>query len=117
MGYVESAESKLKVFSLNTGLSGRQDFTDPDPSRPPSWRFQRILDRIRSERPDVVLLQEVYEEDLEEYSNALGGRMVFSRYCKLTETDREDDALSWGIAIGTTGELFSFSEEFYDELP
>lgn len=108
---------RLKVFSLNTGLSGRQVFTEADPNLPPSWRFDRILDFIYHQAPEVVLLQEVYEGSLERIGNALGGRMVFSRYCNLSLTDRAEEAEGWGVAIGSRLRLFDVKEHYYDRTP
>lgn len=110
-------ESLLRVFSLNTGLSGRQVFTEPAPGQSLSWRFDRILDFIYQEAPDVVLLQEVYENDLQRYRNALGGQMVFSRFCNLSLTDREEEAESWGVAIGSRLNLFNVTEHYFDATP
>ncbi|MDO8619458.1 MAG: endonuclease/exonuclease/phosphatase family protein [Candidatus Daviesbacteria bacterium] len=111
-------EAKLKVLSLNTGLSGRQLFTEADPSLPPSWRFDSILDFIYREAPQVVLLQEVYEgSSLERIGNALGGQMVFSRYCDLSLTDRAEEAEGWGVAIGSKLALFDVREHYYDRTP
>lgn len=119
MRYPESVEEapRLKVFSLNTGLSGRQIFTEADPNLPSSWRFDRILDFIYHQAPEVVLLQEVYENDLERYSNALGGRMVFSRYCNLSLTNSAEEAEGWGVAIGSRLRLFDVKEHYYDRTP
>lgn len=115
MRYPESGEEfpKLNVFSLNTGLSGRQVFTEADPNLPPSWRFDRILDFIYHEAPEVVLLQEVYEGSLDRIRNALGGQIIFSRMCVLSLTDREEDAEGWGVAIGSRQHLSDIKEDYY----
>lgn len=127
MGYAETGqfdvppqEPLLKVFSLNTGLSGRQVFAEADPGLSPSWRFDSILDFIHREAASpnfVVLLQEVYKGSLERISNALRGRMVYSQYCNLSLTDREEEAESWGVAIGSKLDLFGVEEHYYDGIP
>ena len=96
---------KLKAFHLNTALTGRQFGVG---------LFDDTLDFISHERPDVVLLQEVYEGSLERISNALGGQIVFSRMCRLSMTDREEDAEGWGVAIGSRYPLLNATESYYD---
>lgn len=108
MRYPESREEspKLKVFSLNTCQTGRE-----------YGLFDNILDFIYHQAPEVVLLQEVYEGSLEMISNALGGRMVFSRYCNLSLTDRAEEAEGWGVAIGSKRRLFGVKKHYYDRTP
>lgn len=101
MSYLESGLS-IKSFHLNICHSGRQYSL-----------FEDILKFIGRERPDVVLLQEVFEGSLERISNALGGQVVFSRRCRISLTDREEEAEGWGIAIGSTHQLFDIREDFY----
>ena len=94
---------KLEVFSLNTALTGRQ-FGE--------GLFEKILDFI-CKGPDVVLLQEVYEGSLERFTNALGGRFVFSRMCNLSLTDRVEEAEGWGVAIGSRYRFVDTREDYY----
>lgn len=98
MSYVES----LKVFSLNTCQTGRE-----------YGLFDNILDFIYKKRPDVVLLQEVYEGSLERISNALAGQIAFSPMCRLSLTDRAEDAEGWGVAIGSRYRLLEVREDYY----
>lgn len=112
MSYAESEKSdipvevidnaKLNVFSLNTCQTGRQ-----------YGLFDNILDFIYRERPHVVLLQEVYEGSLERISNALGGQITFSRMCRLSLTDRVEEAEGWGVAIGSIYPLFDVRQDYY----
>ncbi len=95
-------ESPLKVFSLNTCHTGREYGLSPN-----------ILDFIYRKRLDVVLLQEVYEGSLEEIRNALGGQVVFSRMCKLSLTDRAEEAEGWGVAIGSKNPILDSREDYY----
>lgn len=108
MRYAESREvevtepPKLKVFSLNTCQTGRE-----------YGLFENILDFIYKQRPDVVLLQEVYAGSLERIRNVSGGHIVFSQMSRLSLTDREQDAESWGVAVGSRHHLFDTSENYY----
>ncbi len=94
MSHAESGEpnipvesTKLKVFSLNTCHTGREYVL-----------FDNILDFIYKERPEVVLLQEVYEGSLVRIENALGGQVVFSRRCRFSLTDRKEEAEGLGYS-------------------
>lgn len=104
MRYPESGEEppKLKVFSLNTCQTGRE-----------YGLFDNILDFIYRERPHVVLLQEVYEGSLDRIRNALEGQVVFSRMCRLSLTDRVEDAEGWGVAIGSRYNLLDVGMDYY----
>jgi|SRR3989344_288601 len=102
MGYIESAELSLKVFSLNTCQTGREYAL-----------FDNILDFIYRERPEVILLQEVYEGSLERIRNALGGQIIFSSMCRLSLTDRQEDAEGWGVAVGSRYRLLDVREDYY----
>lgn len=93
---------RIKVFNLNTCLSGRK-----------YGLFEDILDFICKEEPDVVLLQEVFEGSLERIGNALGGQIVFSRMSCLSLTDKEEEAEDWGIAIGSKHHFFDIREDYY----
>lgn len=101
LGPVESPT--LKVFSLNTCFSGSK-----------YGLFENILDFIYRTKPDVVLLQEVYKGSLERIQNALGGRQVaFSPMCRLSLTEREEDADYFGVAIGSRHRLSGIQEDYY----
>lgn len=100
MSYLETTE--IKVFQLNTCHIGRK-----------YGLFEDILKCIDKEKPDVVLLQEVFEGSLEKIGNALGGQIVFSRMCRMSLTDREEEAENWGLAIGSRHPLFGVREDYY----
>lgn len=72
-----------------------------------------ILPRLDRERPDVLLLQEVFEHDLEKFRNALDARSHFSSLCSLSLSGLKEDLDNWGIAIFTRDNLIDFRETYY----
>lgn len=112
MGCLESGESslllevierpKLKVLHLNTFHAGRA-----------AGLHAKILDFIYREKPDVVLLQEVFEDSLEGFGNALNGQLLFSQMCRVSLTDKEEEVKGWGVAIGFRHKLIESREDFY----
>lgn len=92
----------VKAIQLNTWHTGRE-----------GGLFNEILDRFYTEKPDIVLLQEVFEGSLEQIRNAIGGQVVFSRLCRFSLTDREVDAEPWGIAIASKWPISDVKEDYY----
>lgn len=78
-----------------------------------SKHLDKILAFLAKIRPDAVLVQEVFEGDLQSFSNVLGSPSYFSPLCSLSLSGLKADLDNWGIAIFTRGSLINFSENYY----
>jgi hypothetical protein len=96
------SNSSLKIFSLN--IEG-------------SKHLDEILTFIDREKPDAVLMQEVFERDLPRFRNALNAPAYFSPQCRLSLSGNASDLDNWGIAILTRHPVIEYSEDYYKGSP
>jgi len=73
-----------------------------------------VLEYLQRLDPDVVLIQEVFEEDLPKISGALNMNAFFSPLCVLNLWDQEpSNARGWGIAALSRFSLKSGRSRFF----